>query len=390
MKLTSGIHLAYCTNIHRGETWPETFAALTQHTSRVRQAISLPDQPYGIGLRLSDRAAAELSHPRELDRFRAWLDRENSYILTINGFPFGQFHGTRVKEQVYAPDWAAPERLAYTCRLFELLAVLTPPGGAASVSTVPGSFKEFIRDDDHLAAIVANLLRCHRQIEELRQRTGCDFHLGLEPEPLALLETTPEAIRFFDRLAGAADDPAALLRNIGINYDTCHLAVEYEDPGDSLARLGAAGIRISKLHLSSALALTPVPAALERLRSFQDQVYLHQVVSRDPQGDLRRFRDLDAAFQAVEGGWTQPGDEWRVHFHIPLHTAPELPFRDTRPHLEGALDWLQQNPARCSCLEMETYTWEVLPPELRADDVVTQIVREYEWTLAALRARNLT
>lgn len=388
MKLSSGIHLAYCTNIHRGETWPDTFAALRQHTSRVRQAVS-PGTPYGIGLRLSAQAAAELAHAGELDRFRYWLDRENSYILTINGFPFGQFHGTRVKEQVYAPDWASPERLAYTCQLFDLLAELTPPGRAASVSTVPGSFKEFVRGEGHVDRILANLLRCHRHIEELRQKTGCDFHLGLEPEPLALLETTAEAIHFFERLAGSEADPVSLLRNIGINYDTCHLAVEYEDAETSLSRLTAAGIRISKLHLSSALSLTPEPAALDRLRQFQDEVYLHQVVTRDCQGGLHRFRDLDAAFDAVQSGAHPAGEEWRVHFHIPLHTAPDAPFRDTRQHLEGALDWLQGDPSRCPCLEMETYTWEVLPPRLRTVDAVTQIIREYEWTLGALRTRNL-
>jgi hypothetical protein len=32
MKLEAGIHLAYCTNVHRGETWAETFATLERHT----------------------------------------------------------------------------------------------------------------------------------------------------------------------------------------------------------------------------------------------------------------------------------------------------------------------------------------------------------------------
>lgn len=388
MRLSHGIHLGYCTNIHRGETWPETRAALATHTSRVRQAIS-PDQPYGIGLRLSAQAARDLAQPGELDRFKAWLDQENSYVFTINGFPYGKFHGTRVKELAYAPDWTQPERLEYTCLLFDLLAELTPLGCPASISTLPGSFKEFVRDESQVSAIIDHLIQCHRHIETLRQRTGRDLHLGLEPEPLCLLETTPETLLFFERLTTESGDAASLLRNIGVNFDTCHLAVEFEDPRESLARLTAAGLRISKLHLSSALALTPDAATLDLLREFRDEVYLHQVVDRSAQGELCRFRDLHEALLAVQQGTHIPGEEWRVHFHIPLHTAPRAPFRDTRNQLTSALDWLQENPSLCQCLEMETYTWEVLPANLRSDDVTGQLVREYEWTLDALRARDL-
>jgi hypothetical protein len=108
MKLNHGLHLAYCTNVHRGETWDETFAALRTHTDAVRRRVA-PDEPYGIGLRLGAAAAAELSaKPGERDAFRRWLDETNSYVFTINGFPYGSFHGTRVKEQVYAPDWSTP------------------------------------------------------------------------------------------------------------------------------------------------------------------------------------------------------------------------------------------------------------------------------------------
>lgn len=388
MRLSHGIHLGYCTNIHRGETWPQTLASLEQHTARVRKSVCA-HRPYGVGLRLSALAAAQLSEPVEMDRLRAWLDRENAYVFTINGFPYGKFHGTPVKEQVYAPDWSRPERLAYTCLLFDLLARLLPDGCSGSVSTLPGSFKEFGQDQARMDAIVDNLLLCHTHIERLRQQTGRDLHLGLEPEPLGLLETTPETIRFFEKLTRASTDASSLLQNIGVNYDTCHQAVEFEDAGDSLNRLTAAGLRLSKMHLSSALALTPDARALRRLSEFQDEVYLHQVVDRSAEGDLHRFRDLDAALGAVQRGDHTPGEEWRVHFHIPLDTAPLPPFRDTRDHLESALDWLQQTPSRCQHLEMETYTWEVLPSALRSGDVAGQLIREYQWTLDALQARNL-
>ncbi|MFM9030816.1 MAG: hypothetical protein ACKOTF_09065 [Opitutaceae bacterium] len=139
MQLSSGLHLAYCTNVHRGETWAETFSALERHTIPVRRRVA-PGRPYAIGLRLGRRAGDELARPAELAAFRAWLERHDCYVFTINGFPYGSFHGTRVKEQVYAPDWSTPERVEYTLRLFSLLAELAPPGAAASVSTVPAAF----------------------------------------------------------------------------------------------------------------------------------------------------------------------------------------------------------------------------------------------------------
>src|SRR5664279_4227211 len=142
MKLRHGLHLAYCTNVHRGETWRETFASLKNHALNVREKIC-PHGPFAIGLRLSNQAATELYDPKMLLEFQRWLEKNSCYVFTINGFPYGQFHGTRVKEQVYRPDWTSPERVAYTNLLFNLLAELLPAGIEGSVSTLPGSFKEF-------------------------------------------------------------------------------------------------------------------------------------------------------------------------------------------------------------------------------------------------------
>jgi hypothetical protein len=167
MILNHGLHLAYCTNIHRGETWRETFNSLTEHALAVRELVST-HAPFAIGLRLSHRAAVTLSHPPTLLKFQRWLEKNDCYIFTINGFPYGRFHGARVKEQVYAPDWTTSARLAYTNRLFDLLAKLVPSGVEGSVSTVPGSFKEFIQSTAQLKAIRQNLYRCVEHIA----RTG--------------------------------------------------------------------------------------------------------------------------------------------------------------------------------------------------------------------------
>ena len=387
MQLNHGLHLGYCTNIHRGENWDETFAGLRDYTLEVRKHVC-PDDPYGIGLRLSAEAARELSDAPTMNAFRKWLDDENCYVFTINGFPYGKFHGTRVKEQVYSPDWTTKDRLDYTNLLFDILAELLPEGMEGSVSTLPGSFKEFITDEPaQFAAISDNVLACGEHVAALSESTGKTLHLGLEPEPLGYFETSGETVAFFERMLGKADDRETVLRHVGVKYDTSHLAVEYEDPADAIGNLRAAGVRISKLHLSSALKLAPTPEALDRLSSFEEDVYLHQVVIReDSSSELRRYRDLGPALALDE---SERGDEWRVHFHVPVHAQPELVFGDTRDHIEGILDLLKADPALCTHLEMETYTWEVLPKELHSESVVDQLVKEYDWCLDAMRTRGL-
>jgi len=355
-----------------------------------------PDRPYGIGLRLSAEAAEDLrSGDGELQRFREWLDASGCYVFTINGFPYGVFHGERVKEQVYVPDWSQQERLDYTCLLFDLLSELLPEGMGGSVSTLPGSFKEFITDEEEQAGLmVQNLLKCHRHIQALREKTGQDLHLGLEPEPLGYFETTQETVEFFKRLLGAAKEEGVnseeVLRNIGVNYDTCHLAIEYEDAGEAFGRLKDAGIRISKIHLSSALRLQATPEARERLKSFEEDVYLHQVVIRDGDKIVQRFRDLPDALAFADREGAVIGDEWRVHFHVPVHAQPEALFGDTRDHILATIAVLEADPKMCSHFEIETYTWAVMPEAMRSGDVVDQIVKEYEWCLSEFGRAELT
>ncbi len=402
MKLNHGLHLAYCTNIHRGESWAETFDSLKTCTLAVRQRVC-PSQPYGIGLRLSSRAAQELSDRDRLLEFQRWLGHNQCYVFTINGFPFGQFHGTRVKEQVYSPDWTSQERLVYTNLLFDLLAQLLPAGIEGSISTLPCGFKELVTTPEEWKLIRANLWRCIEHIARVSAQTGRRLHLGLEPEPLCLLETSSEVLHFFDRLRAEHQKDPRLAEHLGVTYDTCHFAVEFEEPHNALLRLQQHGVKISKIHLSSALKVRPTPKAREALAAFVDAVYLHQVVVSRPDGHRETYLDLDDAL-ACERPELEPAGaegvsplasgspslpEWRIHFHVPLHCPPTPLFDNTSDHILGVLDLLQANPGLCSHLEMETYTWEVLPPEFRNLDVIDQLVAEYEWTLARLAERGL-
>src|SRR6266850_2473849 len=384
MKLNHGLHLAYCTNIHRGETWEETLDALKRYTLPVRDRVS-PSQPYAIGLRLSQRAAIELSDRSTLVEFQRWLGQNHCYVFTINGFPFGRFHGARIKEYVYLPDWTSPDRLAYTNLLFDLLAQLVPPGIDGSVSTLPGSFKEFVRDAAEAAEIRRNLWHCVEHIARVSAQTGRTLHLGLEPEPLCFLECSGEVIHFFDRLRAEHKNDPRLDQHLGVNYDTCHFAVEFEEPQHAIAALRQHHIKISKFHLSSALRVTPTADVRAALTAFADDIYLHQIVVRRADGGRVIYRDLPDALASepapsVEDA-SAAASEWRIHFHIPLHSPPSAIFDTTADHIVGVLDLLQAEPSMCSHLEMETYTWEVLPPELKARDVISQLAAEYEWTL---------
>ena len=373
-------HLAYCTNIHPAETWQETFKVLRTHVLAVRELLRANGllgeyEAFAIGLRLSAVAARELLEGDHLAEFREWLDETNTYVFTINGFPYGSFHGTRVKEQVFKPDWADQARVDYTKDLFRILAVIARPGTGASVSTLPGSHKTFHADE---APIRRNLIGLATWLEELAVETGHDFHLGLEPEPLGHFENTVETLEFFERLHEEAPDPEVLRRRIGVNFDTCHFALEYDDVRASLDVMVNSGIRISKIHLSSALAFDPRdPAAVAAIRAFDEPTYFHQVLVLGGAATITRFVDLPDFLNAAP---IPEAVEARVHFHIPLDSEPSPPLRSTRREVEAVLAWQRENPQGCQHYEIETYTWGVLPEALQRP-VEIQIAGEYRWVL---------
>jgi len=391
------VHLTYCTNIHRGETWDETQAALQRHLPQVKRLVA-PGQSMGVGLRLSALASTALATPRELERFKDFLARENLYVFTINGFPYGPFHGTRVKQDVYQPDWRYPERLAYSNRLADLLASLLPdePGLEGSVSTVPATFRPIADQPGALQTIADQLLQHAAHLSLLKDKSGRTITLALEPEPMCYLETIEEAARFFEEhlfaasaierfccLTGASKSAgeAAVRRHLGLCYDVCHAAVEFESAPQSLQRLARSGIGIFKLQLSAALKVPCVDGrTAERLKRFDDGVYLHQVVERQKDGRLVRLLDIPDALARVRAA---QGHEWRVHCHVPV-------FLDSLPELGTTQDFLRdiltlhRQAAISRHLEVETYTFEVLPEELRRVDVATAVARELAWVLDVL------
>jgi sugar phosphate isomerase/epimerase len=391
-------HLTYCTNIHAGESWPEVRTALAKYVPDVRRQVAA-DRPFGVGLRLSAIAAEALRAPAAMDQLKALLAASDCYAFTINGFPYGPFHGRRVKEAVYQPDWRHDERVAYTNLLADLLVELLPEDDAlaGSISTVPGTFKPLAAAPGATDDMARNLIRHAAHLVQIERATGRTIALALEPEPYCFLETIAETVRFFEQhlFAGAAvaqlvehtgasrsDAEAALRRHLGVCYDVCHAAVEFEDPAGSLAALRGAGIAIPKLQLSAALRIPEIgPGSADQLRPFDEPVYLHQVVERRG-GRLVRHLDLPDALAGIADS---AGAEWRVHFHVPIFLAELEDFATTQAFLREILA-LHRQQSISAHLEVETYTWDVLPERYRQVDVASAIARELAWVIEQLHA----
>jgi hypothetical protein len=398
MKLDApeGAHLTYCTNIHPGETLGEVEKLLRTHVSDVKRRVS-PDAPFGVGLRLAAHATTELDTPGALDRLRALLDEAGLYVFTLNGFPYGAFHDTHVKERVYQPDWLTDERVHYTEALVRVLAALLPEGMDGSISTVPGCFGPRAKSPGAASQMARRLASVAAALVAVERTTGKRLVLALEPEPACFLETTAEVVTFFEGELFAApslaafaevtglDDAGAeraLRRHLGVCLDACHASVEFERPREALSALVSAGIAVPKIQLSAGLRAAPVDATvLEALRSFQDDVYLHQTVARDAAGSLVRFLDLDQALLAARA---TAFSELRVHFHVPIF-EPELgPFSSTQDDLA---DLLRSAGELAPHLEVETYTFSVLPERFRSLSVTSAIARELEWARERLAER---
>ncbi|MBH8565249.1 metabolite traffic protein EboE [Nostoc sp. CENA67] len=406
MKITtdSNIHLTYCTNIHPGETWPEVFANLKKYIPNLKSRLS-PKAPFGIGLRLADVAAKELLESNNLAQFQEWLTEQDLYVFTLNGFPYGGFHRQVVKDQVYAPDWSKKERLDYTLNLTQILATLLPAGLTGGISTLPLSYKPWWQADQattetvfnnsciNLALVVAEMIR-------IRDETGKLLHIDLEPEPDGLIENTSEVIDFYQNwllpIGGKYLSEklniqqtlaeTKLLEHVRLCYDTCHFSVEYEEPKSVFARLQSAGIKIGKIQISAAIQVK-LPAEVEkrsliveRLRPFAESTYLHQVIERQSDGTLHHYPDLVTALPYLEQSLAE---EWRTHFHVPIFIRDYQILESTQDDIATVLQLLQTNNA-CQHLEIETYTWDVLPAEMKID-LLTSIQREYEWVLNIIR-----
>ena len=404
MKLATknNLHLTYCTNIHPGETWSEVANNLKKYIPQLKTRLA-PNQPFGIGLRLAATAAQELLNGDHLSQFQTWLQEEDLYVFTLNGFPYGGFHHQVVKDKVYAPDWSQSERLDYSLKLIEILATLLPESLDGGISTLPLSYKPWWQNRDDQNKILQqsslNLAQVIAKMAEIYQNTGKLLHIDLEPEPDGMLENTVEVIDFFqDWLLPVAGKwlqdelginksvaESWIFEHIRVCYDTCHFAVEYEEPHDIIQGFENAGIKIGKIQLSSAIKIdisteiTQRKLIWEKLSPFAESTYLHQVIARNSDRTLQHYPDLATALPDL---LTTGAQEWRTHFHVPIFIRNYQLFESTQEHIAKLLQLLPDNFVSHH-LEIETYTWEVLPPEMKLD-ILTSIEREYQWVLSVI------
>ena len=392
MHINNTFHLSYCTNIHPGSNWETTFASLKEYVPKIKKSVA-PNQPFGLGLRLSNMASEELNENNHAAEFKAWLAENEVYIFTMNGFPYGNFHDERVKDQVHAPDWTTQERVRYTKRLFNQLAELLPEGMSGGISTSPISYKHwhnskeaqqkaFEKGAKHLAAIVLQLI-------DIEHATKKYLHLDIEPEPDGLLENSDEVLAFFEaylipiatsvleKERGISSEKAEQLikRYITVCYDICHFSLAYEAPEYTFKKFADVGIKIGKIQVSAALKILfeaeQADAIWKSLTRFDEPTYLHQVTEKI-EGKVMTYNDLPAVLEA-RAAFT----ELRAHFHVPIFLEQFGALYSTQDHILKVLAYLKQD-AVSEHLEIETYTWDVLPKELKRD-LSESIIREIEW-----------
>ncbi|MET7651921.1 MULTISPECIES: metabolite traffic protein EboE [unclassified Streptomyces] len=348
------VHLAYCTNVHPAETLDGVLTQLRDHCEPVRRRLGR--DRLGIGLWLARDAARALdTDPSALRGLRTALDRRGLEVVTLNGFPYEGFGAEKVKYRVYKPDWADRERLEHTTALARVLAGLLPDDVTeGTISTLPLGWRTAWNGERAETARSA-LRTLAERLDALAELTGRSVRVGLEPEPGCVVETTADAL---------APLTAVGHPRIGVCVDTCHLATSFEDPHAALDALAEARVPVVKSQLSAALhAESPsLPAVREALAAFDEPRFLHQTRTLTATG----LRGTDDLGEALAGTDLPDAGPWRAHFHVPLHAAPAAPLTSTLPVLKGALGRLVGGPHPLTRhLEVETYTWQALPPELR-------------------------
>ncbi len=392
MLVNNTFHVTYCTNIHPGSNWKQTFQSLKDNLPEIKKNV-VNKEAFGLGLRLSNKASEELNNADNLAVFKSWLADNNIYVFTMNGFPYGNFHDEPVKDLVHAPDWTTAERMRYTKRLFEQLEELLPENMSGGISTSPISYKHWFKTDDAKETAfkkgAISLMTIVKQLSQIEKRSGKYLHLDIEPEPDGLIENSDEFILFFESyliplgvdilkndLALTSIEAESLIkRHITICYDVCHFSLAYEEPEDTFRKLETSGITIGKIQVSAALKIIFEEENKENiwkaLSVFNEPTYLHQVTQKVG-GVVKTYNDLPIVL-------AQKKDfkELRAHFHVPIFLEQFGLLHSTQDHILKVISVLKKN-AISEHLEIETYTWDVLPQSLKKD-LSESIVREINW-----------
>ena len=397
MKTDQG-HLSYCSNIHPGEIWALHFAELQKNVPLVKAQVC-PNQAMGLGLRIANQASIDLQDSSAFEALKSWLGKENLYVFTLNGFPYGGFHDTIVKDQVHAPDWTTQERYDYTLRLAHLLAKLMPENEhEGGISTSPISYKYWWNSPEKLHDATKKgtlaLLELVIALADLEKSTGKWIHIDIEPEPDGILENHGEFVDWYENVylpmgieflgkKGMASSEDLLRRHVQLCFDICHYGVSFDKPATCIQELVDKHIPVGKIQISSALRVdlreNPL-AQIETLKKYHEPVYLHQVKALGKDGSFIQYRDLD---EAIADFNPDRDDEWRVHFHVPLFLENYGILGSTQQEIRETMAIQKSNPFTRH-LEIETYTWGVLPTEFQVP-MDQSISREIQYIQGLLK-----
>ncbi|NJB70441.1 hypothetical protein GGR42_000903 [Saonia flava] len=385
-------HLTYCTNIHPGENWKVTFKNIEKFVPIIKKKVS-KEKPFGLGLRLSNTASEELGVGENLTNFKNWLDKNDIYVFTMNGFPYGNFHNEKVKDMVHAPDWTTKERVDYTKRLFQQLSYLMPDGIEGGISTNPISYKYWHnskeKTEEAFSIGARYMAEIVLQLFNIENTTGKYLHLDIEPEPDGMMENSDEVLMYYQKYLipiasktlmnalGCNKEKARelILKYITVCYDVCHFALAFEEPEYTFNKLESAGIKIGKIQVSAALKIIfngkNDEEVWNSLSRFNEPTYLHQVTQK-VEDKVKTYWDLPELLENKK-----QFTELRAHFHVPIFLDTFDELYSTQDHILKVLQYLKKDVVS-NHLEIETYTWDVLPKSLKLE-LSDSIVREMDW-----------
>lgn len=399
MKLSGTLgHLTYSTLVHAGDNWDQMRASVEEFVPKVKRRLGVEGK-FGVSLRISGDSQKTLSESAEArSDLKKFLEDEGLYVFTINAFPYGPFKGQRVMERVYEPDWTTNQRVEYTKSIADILVEITDADTSPSIQTAPLAFAPNVSDENYIARFTTSVFEVISHLYHLEARTGRRVKLSIEPEPACYLETTDETVAFFqERLyapAGVAElaniaqialseAEGAIKRYLGIVFDIGHQSVGFEDIPQSLEKLVNAGIPIFKLQEAAALWVESLSIdIIPELRRFTDTIYLSQTSLKTAEG-IVKYLNLGEALDAYEANPVPT--EMRTHFHVPVFLEEIGPFKTTRFAVQQALAMHRKQPLS-DHLEIETYTWDVLPAELKTGDIVDYVSRELEFVMKELQS----
>ena len=398
----SRIRLGYCLNVHPAGDLGELLEGMRSITLPLKERLARKGEAFGAGMYLTAALARHLVSEQgasDLERLDDFLRSNDLDPFTYNAFPAGGFHASGLKAAVFHPTWMEEERLRFTLDVAAIAARLAAGSenrSHVSISTHTGGLAAKVRGAAETAACRGNLARAARELAAIEERTGTRIVLSLEPEPRALSADTRELALFFERLK----EPDAA-RHLGVCLDACHSAVEFEVPEEAVARSTDSG-PLGKLQFSSALVLVEPGSAQdsrERLFSMDEPRYLHQVTgfARGVRCEATDLPELQDHLRGAERESWLACPEWRCHFHVPvdLEDVGETGLTTTRGHADSILERALARPDRWGVeelhLEIETYTWQVLPGAARGTGaMVDGLEREYAHVMQRLDSAGWT